>query len=70
MHYFVSYDAWRERVCKGHDPIAMARMLLARGFVEKGTEVSRPWLVRESLPGEGRQRVVHILPEIMEADDD
>jgi uncharacterized protein (DUF927 family) len=45
VHYFVSYDAWRERVCKGHDPIALARMMLALGFVEKGTEGSRPWLV-------------------------
>lgn len=70
VHYFVAYEAWRVRVCKGHDPIAMARLLLAHGFAEKGTEANRPWLVRASVPGEGRPRVVHILPEIMEADDD
>lgn len=70
VHYYVSYEAWRARVCKGNDPIAVARLLLARGFIEKGTEANRPGLVRASVPGEGRPRVVHILPEIMEADDD
>ena len=70
MHYFVSYDAWRARVCHGHDHIAMARLLVKLGFAEQGTEVNRPGLIRASVPGEGRPRVVHILPEIMEADDD
>lgn len=70
VHYYVSYEAWRSRLCKGNDPLAMARLLLARGFVEKGTESNRPWLVKASVPGEGRPRVLHILPDIMENDDD
>ncbi|MBK8114890.1 MAG: DUF927 domain-containing protein [Candidatus Accumulibacter sp.] len=70
VHYFVSSGAWRARVCHGHDHIAMARLLVKLGFAEQGTEVNRPGLIRASVPGEGRPRVVHILPEIMEADDD
>ena len=49
---------------------ARGRLLIAKGFAETGTEKNRPWLVKESIPGEGRPRVVHILPSIFEGDDD
>lgn len=69
VHFFVSNEAFRARVCKGYDPGAVGRLLLAKGFAEAGTEAGRQWLVKESIPGEGRPRVVHILPGIFEADD-
>lgn len=69
VHFFVSNEAFRSRVCKGYDPGAVGRLLIAKGFAEVGTEAVRPWLVKESIPGEGRPRVVHILPGIFEADD-
>lgn len=40
----------------------MGRMLVARGYVERGSEAGREWLVKANLPTEGRQRVVHVLP--------
>ena len=59
-----------ERLCKGFDPGAVGRLLIARGFAVPGSEVGREWLVKESIPGEGRPRAVHILPALFEADDD
>lgn len=70
VHYFVSNEAFRSRLCKGFDPGAVGRLLIARGYAESGTEAVRPWLVKPSIPGEGRPRVAHILPSLFEADDD
>jgi uncharacterized protein (DUF927 family) len=70
VHYYVSNEAFRSRVCKGFDPGAVGRLLIAKGYAETGTEAARSWLVRESIPGESRPRVVHVLPAIFEADDD
>ena len=69
VHYFVSNEAFRARVCTGFDPGAVGRLLIGKGFAEAGTEINRPWLVKESIPGEGRPRVVHVLPALFEADD-
>lgn len=68
--YFIFNEVWRARVCKGFDPGAVGRLLLARGFIKAGKETDRPWLVKEKLPTEGRARVVHILPAIWEGEDD
>jgi uncharacterized protein (DUF927 family) len=69
VHFFVSNEAFRSRVCKGQDPGAVGRLLIAKEFAVSGTENGRPWLVKESVTGEGRPRVVHILPALFEADD-
>ena len=70
VHYFVSIEAFRARVCTGYDAGAVGRILVARGFVEIGTESNRPsWQVRQSIPGEGRPRVVHVLPALFESED-
>jgi len=70
VHYFISIEAFRSRVCTGYDAGAVGRILVARGFVEIGTESNRPsWQVRQSIPGEGRPRVVHLLPALFEAED-
>lgn len=69
--YFIFAEVWRARVCKGFDAAAVGRMLAARGFVERGTESDRPWLVRASLPTEGgRPRVVHVLPSVWDDEGD
>lgn len=68
--YFIFNEVWRSRVCKGFDPGAVGRLLLARGFIKAGKENDRPWLVKEKLPTEGRARVVHVLPAIWEGEDD
>jgi uncharacterized protein (DUF927 family) len=65
-HYFISNEAFHARVCTGFDFRAVGRLLLARGFAEAGTEKDRPWLTRKAIPGEGRARVVHVLPAIFE----
>jgi uncharacterized protein (DUF927 family) len=65
-HYFISNEAFHARVCIGFDFRAVGRLLLARGFAEAGTEKDRPWLTRKAIPGEGRARVVHVLPAIFE----
>lgn len=70
VHFYVSNEVFRSRLCKGFDSGAVGRLLIAKGFAETGTEKNRPWLVKESIPGEGRPRVVHILPSIFEGDDD
>jgi len=70
VHYFVSNEAFRSRLCKGFDPGAVGRLLIAKGYAESGTEAVRPWLVKPSIPGEGRPRVAHILPSLFESDDD
>ncbi len=70
VHFYVSNEAFRSRVCKGFDPGAVGRLLIGKGFAETGTEANRRWLVKESIPGEGRPRVVHVLPALFEAEDD
>ncbi len=70
QEYFLFNEAWRAVVCKGYDAAAVGRLLVAKGYCRKGSETDRPWLVRESLPTEGRARVVHILPTLFDSDDD
>lgn len=70
VHFFISVEAFRARVCTGFDSGTVGLLLLARGFVEAGTEARRPpWQVKQSIPGEGRPRVVHVLPALFEAED-
>ena len=70
QEFFVFNEAFRGVICKGYDPGAVGRLLVAKGFARKGTETDRPWLVRENLPTEGRARVVHVLPALFDSDDD
>jgi uncharacterized protein (DUF927 family) len=65
-HYFISNEAFRARVCTGFDFRAVGRLLVARGFAEAGTEKDRSWLTKKAVPGEGRPRVVHVLPALFE----
>ena len=69
VHYYLFNEAFRSRLCKGFDPGAVGRLLLARNYIETGTEKGRPWLVKTNIPGEGRPRIVHVLPSLWEGDD-
>ena len=64
--YFIFNETWRSRICKGLDHAAVGRLLLAKRYIEEGTENGREWLVRKDIPTEGRPRVVHILPALFE----
>lgn len=70
VEYFIFGEVWRTRVCKGFDAAAVGRMLVARGFVERGSEAKREWLTKHTIPTEGRPRVVHILPAIWDDEGD
>ena len=63
VEFFIFNDVWRTRVCKGFDPVAVGRLLVAKGYVRSGDK-ERPWLSKITLPGEGKSRVVHVLPTI------
>ncbi|MEW5787257.1 MAG: DUF927 domain-containing protein [Pseudomonadota bacterium] len=66
--YFIFNETWRTRVCKGFDHAAMGRLMVARGYVEVGTEMGREWLTKKDIPTEGRARVVHVLPALFEGE--
>lgn len=68
VEYFIFPDLFRTRLCKGYDAAAVGKLLIARGYVERGDEKDRgEWVTRVSLPAEGKQRrMVHILPKIWE----
>jgi len=70
VEYFIFAEVWRSRVCKGFDAAAVGRLLAVRGYIERGTESGREWLVKVNLPSEGRARVVHVLPAIWGDDGD
>ena len=68
--YYIFTEPFRTRVCKGYHAANMGRLLLSRGYVEEGKESGREWVIKEKLPTEGRVRVVHVLPSILNSDDD
>jgi uncharacterized protein (DUF927 family) len=70
QEFFIFNEAWRGVICKGFDPGAIGRLMVAKGYCRKGSEVGREWLVKEALPTEGRARVVHVLPALFDGDDD
>jgi putative DNA primase/helicase len=60
--FLIFPSVWTGEVCKGHDPAAVARLLIKRCAL-KPAEDGRP--ARSlTLPGEGKRRVYHVLPTI------
>lgn len=70
QEFFIFNEAWRGVICKGFDPGAIGRLMIAKGYCKKGSEAGREWLVKEALPTEGRARVVHVLPSLFDDDND
>lgn len=61
--YYVYSEPFKTEVCKGVDYKAVARLLIEKGFMRKGD--GKNLCPQVSLPGEGKQRVFHILPAIL-----
>ena len=64
VEYLVFNDVWRERVCKGLDPVFVGNVMLDRGFVKKA---ERGYHGKVRTP-EGPHRMVRILPAFLEAE--
>jgi len=64
VEYLVFNDVWRERVCKGLDPVFVGNVMLDRGFVKKA---ERGYHGKVRTP-EGMHRMVRILPAFLEAE--
>jgi uncharacterized protein (DUF927 family) len=60
--YFIFPEPWKNEVCKGHDPRAVARLLVRLGHMEQGGPEHAAKAI--TLPGEGRRRVYHVLPSV------
>ena len=70
QEFFIFNEAWRGVICRGFDPGAIGRLMVAKGYCRKGSEAGREWLVKEALPTEGRARVLHVLPALFDDDND
>lgn len=64
VEYLVFNDVWRERVCKGLDPVFVGNVMLDRGFVKKA---ERGYHGKVRTP-EGLHRMVRILPAFLGAE--
>lgn len=67
--WFIFPESFKSEVCKGFDFREVAKLLLRLGYLQGGTEKDRPYTAKEDLPGEGRRRVYHVLPTVLESDD-
>jgi uncharacterized protein (DUF927 family) len=65
--FFVFPETWRVEVCKGHDPRAVARLLIRMGHLNPADPDHAARLL--TLPGEGKRRVYHVLPTIWEGEE-
>ena len=60
--YYVYSEPFKTEICKGLDHLAVAHLLIEKGYMRRGDGKNlRP---KVSLPGEGSQRVFHVLPAI------
>ena len=69
-HWYVFPESFISETCAGVNAQSVAHLLHQRGYLEPGSEKDRPFTVRVTLPGEGRRRVYHILPAIMDSGTD
>lgn len=66
--YYVYSEPFKAEVCKGVDYKTVARLLIEKGFMRKGD--GKNLAPKVELPGEGSQRVFHILPAVFGEDND
>ena len=62
--YFVTSSAWRDEVCKGFNSATIATALRERGLLVAPEQGRFSSVVR--VPGEGRQRLYHLLSGLLE----
>jgi uncharacterized protein (DUF927 family) len=65
--YLVLPQVFKEEVCKGFSPIAVVKLLAARGYMKTEPNGGKP-APKFKPPGEAHQRMYHILPAIFEAE--
>lgn len=65
--YYVTPEAWKKEVCKGMDPKLVAKVLLAKGYLEPGHGGKASRTV--SIPGMGKPRVYVVLPSLMASEE-
>ena len=56
--YFVLPEAWRGELCKGHDAAALAKAMIAKGWMKAGEGKHLAQKVR--VPGVGKTRLYRI----------
>lgn len=67
FEYFVFPEAFKNEVCKGLNPDFVARVLKEAGHLKHDRD---RYTCKPRLPGIGLSRVFHILPSILEGEDD
>jgi putative DNA primase/helicase len=64
--YYVLPEAWRREACKGFDHVALARAMVAKGWLAPGE--GNNLAARARVPRHGLIRAYHVLPAFLEAD--
>ncbi len=65
--YYILRESFKSEVCKGLDYLAVAKLLISKGFMEPGD--GKNLCPKVKLDNEGRIRVFHILPTIWSDND-
>jgi uncharacterized protein (DUF927 family) len=69
--YYVLPEVWRDEVCRGHDPKALAKVMIARGLLVPGD--GNHFAKSERVPGYTKKtkkmRLYHIPAAILAGDD-
>lgn len=61
--YFITPETWRGEVFADADPVAAARVLAARGVIQRGD--GKNLAMSKAIPGEGKVRVYAVRPGIL-----
>jgi len=64
--FWVLPEVWRNEVCKGFDPVAVAKVLTERGLLKP--ESPNKFTRRERLKNGERVRVYRLLPGLLEVE--
>jgi uncharacterized protein (DUF927 family) len=65
--YYVYSEVFKSEICSGMDYKAVARLLIDKGYMRPDGKHYQPKVL---LPGEGKQRVFHILPALWSDEND
>jgi uncharacterized protein (DUF927 family) len=62
--YLILPEVWRREICKGFDPVALARAMVAKGWMAAGDGSNLT--VKPRIPKLGPLRVYHVLSGFLE----
>jgi uncharacterized protein (DUF927 family) len=66
-HYFILPEVWKNEVCRGYDPKALAKAMIGRGLLTPDPD-GRHHAKLERVPGYRKMRVYHIPAAILDGD--